>query len=160
MRESRESEQVHTSTLREAIYQMVHRSVIPAKAQAEFLGVSESFLYNAANTNLEDFRYPARHVVPHTTCTQNLALIRYFNEQVGIVGFRIPTGMAQPHDLRQGVLKIAKELGEAADSLERGLKDAQLTEPERARVRKELLDLMEAGAALYARLGGTAGVIR
>ena len=160
MRESRESDQVHTTTLREAIYQMVHHSKIPAKAQADFLGVHESLLYNAGNPNIEEFRYSSRLVVPHTSCTQNLALIRYFNEQVGIVGFRIPSGIPQPNDLRQGVLKITKELGEAADSLEKGLKDSELTEAERARVRKELLDLMEAGAALYARLGGTAGVIR
>ena len=139
---------------------MVHRSAIPAKAQADFLGVSESLLYNAGNSNIEEFRYSSRLIVPHTVCTQNLSLIRYFNEQVGIVGFRIPSGVPQPTDLRQGVLKIAKELGQAADSLERALKDSQLTEQERARVRKELLDLMEAGAALYARLGGTSGVIR
>ena len=144
------------STLREALADLVHRSDLKAGAQAEFLGISYSYLCNAANPNLDGqgFDYQLRLLIPHTTLTSNFSVLDFLEQAVGRVAFAPPADRRRlPADLRQGLLLITKELGEAVAALERGLKDGKLSAGEVAMCRKELFDVCTAAMSEMRALG-------
>lgn len=147
-------------SLREALYAMVHRSEVPAKVQAEELGVSLSYLENAANPNLEGegWNYQLRLIVPHTRMTRNCAGVDYIEQSLGRVA--VPVIPALPAavpsatiDLLSGhVLGVAKELGEAANIIQHSLGDRKMDAGEARRCRKEMWDLIQQAVLVYREL--------
>lgn len=143
------------ATLRDALHEMVFNSPIPAKAQAEELNVNLSYLYNAANPQLDGFEYQLRLLVQHTRITGNFAALDYLERAVGRIAIplRKQDWPAQPpivsRDLTSGLLKATKELGEAASELHRSLQDSAMTETEARRCRKEVFELLQETTRLY-----------
>lgn len=147
-------------SLREALYAMVHRSDCPAKVQAEELGVSLSYLENAANPNLEGegWNYQLRLLVPHTRMTRNFAVLDYIEQALGRVAVPVipPASPLAPKatiELLSGhVLGVAKELGEAAQVIERSVRDRKLDAEEARRCQKEMWDLVQQAVLVYREL--------
>ncbi len=143
------------ATLRDALHEMVLNSPIPAKAQAEEMGVPLSYLYNAANPQMESHEYQLRLLVPHTRITGNFAALDFLERAVGRVAIpmrkpewpRVRAGA--PQELTRGLLKTTKELGDTADALQRSLKDGVFTETEARRCRKETFELLHEVVRLY-----------
>jgi hypothetical protein len=147
------------ATLREALYDVVHHSRIPAKVQAEELGIAYSYLCNAANPNLDGngFDYQLRLLIPHTRLTDNYASLDYIERALGRVGIAVcepfqPGSSPRVEELAAGLLLIAKEMGQAAEAVHRSVKDGRLTEEEARRCQKELWDLIQQATCLYGRL--------
>lgn len=145
-------------TLRAALADVVHRSELKAAAQAEALGISYSYLCNAANPNLDGqgFDYQLRLLIPHVKLTGNYAVLDFLERAVGRVALALP---ADPHhtpsDLRQGMLAVTRELGESVAALERALKDGKLSSSEVLHCRKELFDVCTAAMGEIQALEGT-----
>lgn len=143
------------TTLRDALHEMVFESPIPAKAQAEELGVGLSYLYNSANHELEGFEYQLRLLIPHTRLTGNFAALDFLERAVGRVGVPLRRVVgphqsnATPNELMSGLLKVTKELGQAADALHQSVRDSQLNESEARRCRKEVFELVQEATRLY-----------
>lgn len=143
------------ATLRDALHEMVFNSPIPAKAQAEELNVGLSYLYNAANPQLEGFEYQLRLLVQHTRITGNFAALDFLERSVGRVAIPLRKHdwslqrTIAPKDLTQGLLKATKELGEAAAVLHQSLCDGAMTETEARRCRKEVFELLQETTRLY-----------
>jgi len=147
------------ATLREALYDVIHRSTVPAKAQAEELGISYSYLANSCNLNLdgEGFDYQLKLLVPHTRLTGNFAAVDYVERALGRVGIAVcepftGTMPAPVTELSAGLLLVAKEMGQAAEAVHRSVKDGRLTEIEARKCQKELWDLIQQAARLYGQL--------
>lgn len=143
------------ATLRDALHEMVFESPIPAKAQAEELNVGLSYLYNAANPQLEGFEYQLRLLVQHTRITGNFAALDFLERAVGRVAIPLrradwpmPRAIAL-QALTSGLLKATKELGEAAASLHTSLQDGVMNETEARRCRKDVCELLQETTRLY-----------
>ncbi len=142
----------HPDTLKQALYRLVHQSSLTVEQQAEQLGLSPSYVYNAANPNLDEtHHYQLRHLIPHTTLTRNLCVVDFIEQQLG----RVAVPVVQQMDLfrstavRIDLLSVATEFGEAAASLKRGLADGNLTPTETKLFRKELWDLIREAVLVY-----------
>lgn len=130
------------NSLREALYDMVHNSSIPAKAQAEELGISYSYLCNAANPNLEGFDYQLRLIIPHTRLTQNFAALDYIEQSLGRVAIQIPALGPSPADLIEEFAKTTAEFGDLAREIGQALQDGRVEEDEFKRLEKEGWELI------------------
>lgn len=143
------------ATLRDALHEMVFNSPIPAKAQAEELGVGLSYLYNAANPQLEGFEYQLRLLAQHTRITGNFAALDFLERAVGRVAIPLRKHdwpmqrQVAAKDLTQGLLKATKELGDAAAALHQSLQDGEMNETEARRCRKEVFELLQEATRLY-----------
>jgi hypothetical protein len=148
-------------TLRDALYQLVHQSEIPAKHQAEQLNVPHSYLCDAANENEDPFCYQLRYLIPHTKIANNPVVVDYIERVLGRVAVPIlsgpPTGrrmpaIRTPEALARALLQVMKEGGDAAGVVSRSLKDGRVTRDEARRCRKEVWELIQEAAVLAREL--------
>lgn len=143
-------------TLREALYPLVHHSPLSVEQQADQLGLSPSYIYNAANPNLDNdgFHYQLRHLVPHTKLTGNTVVVDFIERQLGRVAVPVQDSIAplSPDHARMDLLAITKELGDVASVMQASLADDALTAAEGRKVRKELWDLITEAVKLHEAL--------
>lgn len=147
-------------TLDDAIYSLVHHSDLPAKAQADVLGVSYSRLVNSCIESAEWAHHHTRWIVPQTLATRNFLLLDYLEMRVG----RVAVPVTHQGDLYRtagltssvsgDMLQIATEMGEAAAAIQQCIRDGRLTIGEAKRCRKELWDLVRAAVLLHEELKG------
>lgn len=139
-------------TLRQALYQLVHQSTLTVEQQADQLGLSPSYIYNAANPNLDDaFHYQLRHLIPHTKLTGNPCVVNFIEQQLGRVAVPVVQQMElyRPASMRIDLLGVATEFGEAAAALKKALADGKMTPAETKRFRKELWDVIQEAVLVY-----------
>ena len=142
------------STLDDAIYDLIHHSKVPAKAQAEALGISYSRLVNCPIEAAESAFHHTRWLVPQTQCAGNFVAVDYIEQMLGRVAVPIVPKLngdhpASIHTVSMQVLAIAKEMGEAAAEIRKSLKDETLSPDEATRCRKEVWDLIQAAATVH-----------
>jgi len=77
------------SCLRQALYETIHSSQVPAKVIAQRLGISYSRLLNGLNPNA-DFKFSAKHLLPLMKISDNYVALRYLSEQTGHVIYQLP----------------------------------------------------------------------
>ncbi len=132
------------TSLREALYDMVHRSKGPAKAQAEELGISYSYLCNAANPNLEGegFDYQLRLLIPHTRITHNFAALNFIEQSLGRVAIHLPKATPSTGDLVKEFSRTTSEFSDIAHEIGEALQDNRITESEYRRLEKESWELI------------------
>ncbi|MCC7202411.1 MAG: hypothetical protein IT393_07120 [Nitrospirae bacterium] len=132
------------SSLREALYDMVHRSKIPAKAQVEELGISYSYLCNASNPNLEGegFDYQLRLLIPHTRITQNFTALNFIEQSLGRIAIQIPNATPSTGDLVKEFSRTTSEFSDIAREIGNALQDDKITEAEYRRLEKESWELI------------------
>jgi hypothetical protein len=149
-------------TLREALHVMVHESAMPAKQQADELGISYSYLCNAANVHLDGqgFDYQLRHLIPHTRMTDNYAAADFLERAWGRVGVFLPSlkaGAVPPatvENLPTYLCRLMKEIGDVARVSEQRLGDHDLSEEDRVRIRKEVQDVIQKAVQIDVALRG------
>lgn len=158
MRKRDENSGLPHDTLKDAIAEVVHRSPLPVKAQADELGESISSVYRWADVNQPDCYPPITKVIPHARATGNLALIRFFAARVScvLVPLReLHEVSADPRQLslyQSSMLAIVKEIGEVVAAMETSLKDGTLSEREARRCRKECDDVIDQTVLLREQL--------
>lgn len=141
-------------TLEDAVYDLIHNSSLPAKAQAEMLGVSYTRLVNSCLPSAETAHHHTRWIAPQTLATRNYALLDYLERLCGRVAIPLPDVSApkEPEQYRAEMMRIARELGELAGVTEANLKDGRFTRDERAKNRKEAWDLIIQAVRFYKML--------
>lgn len=132
------------TSLREALYDMVHRSKIPAKAQAEELGISYSYLCNASNPNLEGegFDYQLRLLIPHTRITENFSALDFIEQSLGRVAIQIPKAIPSTADMVAAFSKTTSEFGDLAKEIGEALQDGRVEQSEYQRLEREGWELI------------------
>lgn len=142
----------HPDTLKQSLYRLVHQSPLTVEQQADQLGLSPSYVYNAANPNLDDtFHYQLRHLIPHTKLTRNLCVVDFIEQQLGRVAVPVvqQLDLYRPASMRVDLLGVATEFGEAAAALKKGLQDGKMSPAETKRFRKELWDVIREAVQVY-----------
>lgn len=116
--------------------------------------VSKEMLDKYTSDSAEAHRPPADTLAAFCLATNSIDALDVVAEAVGCVLMPIYTGAveASSHDLRQGLLRVTSELGEAATALEESLTDGVLMPKESQRIRRELRDVIQRAAAVSALL--------
>lgn len=143
-------------TLRQAFYQLVHQSGVSIAALAEAAGIQTlSYLYNAANPNLEgESHRPQLHwLVPLTLKSGNYVVMDFLEHQVGRVGVMLPTvdgsvAPATPENLPTYVCHLMAEIGDVARESSARLADGDLSHVDRLQIEKEVRDVMQKAAQI------------
>lgn len=138
-------------TLRQALYQLVHQSGVSFDRLAEAAQVkTSSYLYNAANPNLEEEAHHAqmRWLVPLTQTSRNFVVIDFIEHQLGRVGVMLPTvdgpvAPATPENLPAYVCHLMAEIGDVARESSARLADGDLSHVDRRQIEKEVRDVMQ-----------------
>lgn len=79
------------ATLKDCIHRMLQDSPVPPRQLAEELGVSYSYLMNAGNPDLSEFKLAARLIVPLTRLTGDFSAINFIENSLGRQVFTLPT---------------------------------------------------------------------
>jgi hypothetical protein len=142
----------HPRTLREALYEVVHHSAVPAKVQAEELGISYSYLANAANPDMDSFDFQLRHILQLTRLTQNFAVLDFIEKSLGRVPILIPTATIGTAEIVEEFGKTSKEFGELAREIGSSLADGRIDPVEFVKLECEAWDLIRETVMLVEKL--------
>lgn len=143
-----------TKTLKDELYETIHRNKKPLKAIADELDVSENYLTRAALPDQEDSetgtgcRFPLKKLIPLLRCTNDNRVLDYIESAVGRVAYSLPKAGASAKDLYRQAMRATKEFGELIGALEQALADDVLTEEEKLQILKDGYKAMQGQAAL------------
>lgn len=124
-----------------ALHPTIHEATAPAKAIAEQVGLSYSFLANAALTSTTD-QLPFARLPLVLEASDNLTLLRFYAHLQGCEVFRLPrTGAVG--DARQTSITV-REFAELLDAVGAATEDDVITPEEFARIEREAQDVVRA----------------
>ncbi|MCK5680738.1 phage regulatory CII family protein [bacterium] len=88
------------ATLKEAIHQLISDSKIPARTLAEEMGISYSYLMNAANPEISELKLAARLLIPLTRITGDFSAIDFIENSLGRTALPLPKGKAEVSEIK------------------------------------------------------------
>ena len=141
-------------TLKDALADVVLRSAVSPKAQADELGEGLSTIYRWADTNQPDCYPPITKIIPQARCTGNLAVVRFFARRVDAVVVELRdirpsrSGASCEESVAAHMAEIVVEMGELAAQLRASFKNKHMSESEARRSRKECEDVVDRAATL------------
>lgn len=131
------------STLKDRLYNTIHRNAKPLKAIAEEIGMSENYLSRAALPDLEESdtgsgcRFPLKKLVPLIRATDDYAILDFIEDSVGRVAVHVPPATITNREVYRLAMQAVKQFGELMGGLDAGLADGKLTAAEKDRISKE-----------------------
>jgi hypothetical protein len=132
-------------TLKDVVHQVVHDSPIPPRQLAEELGMSYSMLMNAANPDLEEFKLPARQLIPLAKLTGDCRHVDYIEHALGRVAFELPKPSSSSMEVVQvQLMRTIKEFGDLASTSADALSDGKLTIKEAKAIEVEAFEMIKA----------------
>ena len=138
------------TTLRDALHETVHNGGVPMKRLADQLGISYSYLANAANPNLDDFNFQLRHLMPLINATGSFAILDHLENACGRVAFCLPQAGKDHLEITQGLLELVGRMGDLSHKMREILADVQVDEHEYKRVEPVFFGLLQEIAGLMA----------
>ena len=145
------------TTLRDTLHTTVHGCGVPLKRLHEDLGISYSYLANAANPNLEDFNFQLKHLMPLIKATGRCDVLDYLENACGRVAFVLPAPGRDHLEINQGMLELFGRLGDLSHQMRDILQDGQVDEHEFKRVEPLFFQLLRDVAGL---MSATAQAVR
>ena len=137
-------------TLRECLYQTIHRNGKPLKAIAEEIGMSESYLSRSALPDMEDSetgtgcRFPLKKLIPLIHSTDDYSVIDSIEHSLGRGATRLPKASNDPSDVCRLTMQSVKEFGQLMSEVEASMADGKISQKERSRIRKEGYEAVQA----------------
>ena len=110
-------------TLKDALHDSIANSGVPMKRLSDHLGISYSYLANAANHNLEDFHFQLRHLLPLINATGNYAVLDFLENACGRVAFLLPEVEKNHVEITTGLLDIFTAMGDLSQKMRAILAD-------------------------------------
>ena len=138
------------TTLRDALHESVHNGGVPMKRLADQLGISYSYLANAANPNLDDFNFQLRHLMPLINATGNYAVLDHLENACGRVAFCLPQAGKDHLEITQGLLELVGRMGDLSHKMREILADGQVDGHEYKLVEPVFFGLLQEIAGLMA----------
>ncbi len=145
-------------TLKDCLYQTLHRNNKPLKAIAEELGVSESYLYRSALPDQEDSetgtgcRFPLKKLIPLILVTGDYCTLDHIENALGRVAIFLPKSDAGLTDICRMSLRSVREFGELMAEVTKSLEDSRIRDDEMSRILTEGYEAQQAIAALIAAI--------
>lgn len=130
-------------TLKECLYDTIHRNRKPLKAIAEEIGMAESYLTRAALPDQDESdtgtgcRFPLKRLIPLIRATGDFQVLDFIERSLGRVAVPLPDPAKSYRDIYCMSLKSVKEFGELMGVLEQSLEDGSLTKNETERIVRE-----------------------
>jgi len=138
-------------TVREALYDTIHRSAKPLKVIADELGLSESYLTRAALPDAEDSdtgtgcRFPLKKLIPLVRSTSDYTVLDTIENALGRVGVTLPpAGKISPAGIAHQVIAAVAEFGDLMREVESALEDGKITPADRERIQAEGFQAVQA----------------
>lgn len=128
-------------TLKDVLHDQIHESCIPLKILAVKLGISYSYLANAANPDLEDFHFQLKHLIPLIENTNDLQVLDYIESAVGRVAIELPH-IEDPKLIHTELCRTIKEFGDMTQAAGRAMEDNKISVSEAKRIEKETMELI------------------
>lgn len=138
------------TTLRDALHETVHNGGVPMKRLADQLGISYSYLANAANPNLDDFNFQLRHLMPLINATGSYAVLDHLENACGRVAFCLPQAGKDHLEITQGLLELVGRMGDLSHKMREILADSQVDGHEYKLVEPVFFGLLQEIAGLMA----------
>lgn len=145
-------------TLKDCLYQTIHRTKKPLKLIAEEIGMSENYLYRSAlpdpdeTENGTGCRFPLKKLIPLVRCTGDFALLDFIENSLGRSAFLLPAPHCFVRDACRLAMVAAREFGQLMAEMEADLADGKITEAEKRRICKEGYEAIQAIVNLVKRL--------
>lgn len=131
-------------TVREALYDTIHRNTKPLKVIADELGLSESYLTRAALPDAEDSdtgtgcRFPLKKLIPLVRSTGDYTVLDTIENALGRVGVALPPPVvAPPADICMQTMKAVANFGELVRTVYQALADNKIKPQERDQILTE-----------------------
>jgi hypothetical protein len=141
-------------TLRDTLYQTIHRNHKPLKLIAEDIGMSENYLTRAALPDHEDSetgsgcRFPLKKLVPLIQSTGDFSVLDQIEDSLGRVAIPVPKATGTSMEIVRLTMKSVKEFGELMSMLDASIADGRLTDDEIAHLKVESYHSIQAITAL------------
>jgi len=148
-------------TLREALYETIHRNKKPLKVIAEEIGMSENYLTRSALPDLEDSetgtgcRFPLKKLIPLIRSTNDYSVLDNIEHSLGRFGVLLPpVGNASTTDICRLTMQSVKEFGQLVGEIEKAIADNKIKPSERERIQAEGYEAVQAILSLMAACKG------
>lgn len=147
-------------TLRESLYNTIHRSKKPLKVIAEEIGISENYLTRAALPDLEDSdtgtgcRFPLKKLIPLIRATNDYSVLDHIEHSLGRFGVLLPPPAGTlTADVCRLAMKSVTEFGELMAHVESAA-DHKIKPVERENILREGYQAVQAIMSLMAACKG------
>lgn len=148
------------NTLRETLYNTIHRNHKPLKQIAEDIGMSENYLVRAALPDPEEAengtgcRFPLKKLIPLIQSTGDYSVLDRIEDAVGRVAIPVPKSSGCSSDICRNAMQAVKEFGELMARLDVSIADGKLTAAEIAAIHVEGYEAIQAVTNLLHNLKG------
>jgi hypothetical protein len=138
------------NTLRECIYQTIHRNKKPLKLIAEEIGMSESYLTRSALPDLDESdtgsgcNFPLKKLTRLIQSTGDFCILDHIEAILGRVAVVLPRSNPGAKDVCKLAMKSVKEFGDLMASIEKSLSDDHLSEVEITMIKREAYEATQA----------------
>jgi len=128
------------NTLREHIYDTIHRNRKPLKQIAEDVDMSVNTVTKWGLPDQEEsdtgsgWKMPVKKLTALTLSTNDYQILDHIEHQVGRVAIRLPKPNASHPQIYRLTLKAVKEFGDLMSQVDTSLADNRLNDAERERV--------------------------
>ena len=146
------------NTLRDMLYQTIHRNPKPLKRIAEDIGMSENYLTRAALPDPEESetgsgcRFPLKKLVPLIQSTGDFSVLDHIEDSLGRVAVQIPRNPGSSGEIVRLAMKSVKEFCELMSVLDAGIADGRLTDKEILSIKTESYHAIQAITALMIQI--------
>lgn len=130
-------------TLRDTLYQTIHRNRKPLKLIAEEIGMSENYLTRAALPDHDEqesgsgCRFPLKKLIPLIRSTADYRILDHIEASLGRVAIVLPKAHHQEDQIVRLTMQSVKEFGELMSTLDESLSDGNLSKMEIANIVRE-----------------------
>jgi len=150
------------NTLRDSLYNTIHRNKKPLKLIAEEIGISENYLTRAALPEPEEnetgsgCRFPLKKLVPLIRATGDYSVLDVIEHSLGRFGVLLPPPTGTPSsDICRLAMKSIAEFGELVSEVEKSLSDNNISKKECEKIVHEGYQTVEAILAMVAACKGS-----
>jgi len=146
------------NTLKDCLYQTVHRNEKPLKVIAEEIGMSPNYLTRSALPDQDESEtgsgcnFPLKKFIPLLRTTKDLSMLDFIENSVGRVGIPVPHVVGTTDDVCRLAMQAVKEFGELMSTLDAGVADGRLSDQEISLLKKEGYEAVQAITSLLMRI--------
>jgi hypothetical protein len=142
------------NSLRDCLYNTIHRNKKPLKVIAEELGMSETYLTRSALPDAEDSdtgtgcRFPLKKLISLIKATNDFSILDFIEQSLGRVAVNLPKSAADINDIYRLTMISVREYGHLMSKIENSVADGKVTPQETEKILKEGYDAVQAIMAL------------